>query len=73
MDSPHARVSAIGPGDDILVRVDDQNLGLVTDWFRVLSITQSSDRLAVLKTQRSDAFVYAAAKSYDGQPQVIIL
>jgi hypothetical protein len=75
VDSPAAPLGAIGPGDDILITVEPQQMGRVTDWYRVLAINEAAEQpgAAVLKTQRSDSFEYAAATSADGQPQVITL
>lgn len=69
IDHPNARISAIDPGDDVLVEVEVEWLGDVRLWLRVLAVEESGDvpGAATLRTQRSSAFVYADAKSPDGE------
>lgn len=76
-DDPNARISAIQPGDDVLVDVEVPWLGHLKMWLRVLSIEESADNAgrATLKTQRSDSFTYAAGTNpnTNGDPVVVIL
>jgi hypothetical protein len=62
-DHPNAPISAIDPGDDILIQAVVQGLGSVRLWVRVLSIGEADthDGQAVLATQRSDSFIYNAS------------
>lgn len=59
---PNAPLTAIDPGDDVLVQANVRGLGPVRLWVRVLAITEADadPTLAVLSTQRSDAFIYNA-------------
>jgi hypothetical protein len=61
-DHINARLSAIEPGDDILIQATIPWLGAIRLWVRVLAITESDsdpDR-AVLTTRRSDSFIYSS-------------
>lgn len=68
-DHPNARITAINPGDDILFEADLPWRGYVRTWLRVLSVDEVGEfpGQAVLKTQRSDTFTYAAGKSPNGE------
>lgn len=59
-DHDNARISAIEPGDDILVEARTQWFDRVRVWVRVLSIRQSidTDDVAELRVARSDSFRY---------------
>jgi hypothetical protein len=60
-DHPNARLSAIDPGDDVLVQASLPWIGKFRLWVRVLAITEADadETVAVLSTQRSDAFIYS--------------
>lgn len=75
IDHPNARISAIQPGDDVLLRVEIPWEGDLSIWLRVLEIVESLERPgeATIKTTRSEFFSYAAATSPSGQPEVLIL
>lgn len=68
-DHANARLGAIQPGDDILFEAEVPWHGDVRMWLRVLAINETGDApgRAVLKTQRSDTFTYASAKSPTGE------
>ena len=61
-DHSNARLSALDPGDDILVQATLDWLGPIRMWVRVLSITEVDEKpgVAVLATRRSDSFLYSA-------------
>lgn len=61
-DHPNAPLTAIDPGDDILIQAAIPWLGNFKLWVRVLAITDADadPTLAVLSTQRSDSFIYSA-------------
>jgi hypothetical protein len=61
-DHVNAPLTAIDPGDDILVQATVSGLGPTRLWVRVLAITEvdKSPTQAVLSTQRSDSFTYNA-------------
>lgn len=62
VDHINARISAINPGDDILVQLRLPWGGVLRLWLRVLSITgtDANPAAVVLATQRSDSFIYNA-------------
>lgn len=68
MDHANARLASILPGDDILFDAEVPWHGRTRTWLRVLSIEESADNAgqAILKTQRSDSFTYAAETSPTG-------
>lgn len=74
-DHPNARLTALQPGDDVLVQVEVPWVGDVRIWLRVLSVQVSGDTpgVATLKTIRSDYYTYAAGKSPTGDTIVLTL
>lgn len=72
-DHPNARLSAITPGDDVLVECELEQAGDVRVWLRVLSVQESADTpgRATLKTQRSDSFTYAAPSLPNGDTLLV--
>lgn len=61
-DHPNAPISALIPGDDVLIQAKVDGYGPIRLWVRILAITETDNApdLAVLSTQRSDAFIYNA-------------
>ena len=59
-DHPNARITAIDPGDDILVEANLDWYGRTRLWSRVLSVDTAldGDETAVLKVARADAYRY---------------
>lgn len=64
-EHPNTPIGAINPGDDVFVEVDLEHIGRTAMWLRVLSIEEfgNTPSRAVLKTMRSDFFVYASDTS----------
>lgn len=61
-DHPNAPITAIDPGDDVLVQAIIRGLGPTRLWSRVLAITENDKApdTAVLSLQRSDSFIYSS-------------
>lgn len=70
---PNAPFGSINPGDDILTDIDVPHLGHIRMNLRVLSITEGGEKPdeAILKTMRSDFFVYAPAASPTGKTVLV--
>lgn len=68
-DHRNARISAIAPGDDILVQGMLPSYGQGSMWVRVLAITENDDTpgQAVLTTKRSSSFLYSTTTEVSGQ------